>query len=154
MEKTVVLFKPDAINRGVVGEIIERFENKGLKIAGTKMMHLNDAIIDEHYSHLIGKPFYPAYKEFMKTAPVLAMVLEGNNAVAVVRTMAGPTAGPEAAPGTIRGDYSMSQGYNIIHASDSPETAEKELKRFFSDEEVFDYKKVDWEVIYAEDERK
>jgi nucleoside-diphosphate kinase len=154
MEKTLVLFKPDAINRGVVGEIIERFENKGLKIVGTKMISLNDAILDEHYSHLVGRPFFEPYKKFMKKAPVLAMVLEGNNAVAVMRMMAGPTSGPDAPPGTIRGDYAISKGYNIIHASDSPETAEIEVKRFFKKEEIFEYERVDWEVVYAEDERK
>lgn len=153
MEKTLILFKPDAINRGVVGEIIERFENKGLKIVGTKMIHLDDTILDEHYAHLVGRPFFGGVKEFMMKAPVLAMVWEGNGAVAVVRTMAGPTAGPEAAPGTIRGDYSISKGHNIIHASDSVESAQTEIARFFKPEEVFEYEKVDWDMIYAEDEK-
>ncbi len=154
MEKTVVLFKPDAINRGVVGEIIDRFENKGLKMVGAKMMALDKTIIDEHYSHLTDKPFYPSYRDFMQKAPVLILALEGNDAVSVVRMMAGPTSGPEAGPGTIRGDYSISKGYNIVHASDSVEAAENELKRFFKDEELFEYQRADWEMVYAEDERK
>lgn len=154
MEKTLILFKPDAINRGVVGEIIERFENKGLKIVGVKMISLSDAMLDEHYAHLVGREFFEPYKKFMKKAPVLAMILEGNNAVAVMRNMAGPTAGLDAPPGTIRGDYSLSHGYNIIHASDSIETAEVEIKRFFKKDEVFEYERVDWEMVYAEDERK
>jgi len=154
MEKTLVIFKPDALNRGVIGEIIERFENKGLKIVGLKMKHLDDPVLDEHYAHLKDKPFFAAYKKFMMRAPSLVMALEGNRAVEVVRAMAGPTYGIEAAPGTIRGDYSMSQGYNIIHASDSLEAADKEIKRFFEASEIFSYQRVDWEVIYAEDERK
>jgi len=153
MEKTLILFKPDAINRGVVGEIIARFENKGLKIVGTKMIGLDEAILDEHYSHLTDKPFFGNVKKFMMKAPVLAMIWEGNGAVSVVRIMAGPTAGPEALPGTIRGDYSMSKGHNIIHASDSVESAKEEIARFFKPEEVFEYEKVDWDMVYEEDER-
>lgn len=153
MEKTLVLFKPDAINRGIVGEIIDRFENKGLKIVGAKMMLLTDTLLDEHYAHIADKPFFAPYKDFMKRAPVLALALEGNNAVAAVRSMAGPTASLEADPGTIRGDYSMSKGYNIVHASDSSETAQKEVARFFKKEEIFDYERVDWDVVYAQDER-
>jgi nucleoside-diphosphate kinase len=153
MEKTLVIFKPDAVNRGVLGEIIERFENKGLKIVALKMKHLDDPILDEHYAHLKDKSFFGAYKKFMMRAPSLVMILEGNRAIEVVRAMAGPTFGVEAAPGTIRGDYSMSQGYNIIHASDSPETAGKEIKRFFAPDEIFTYQRVDWDVIYSEDER-
>lgn len=153
MEKTLVLFKPDAINRGIVGEIIERFENKGLKIVGAKMMQLDDAIINEHYSHIANKPFFPPYKDFMKRAPVFALVLEGNNAVMAVCAMSGPTRGLEALPGTIRGDYSMSQGYNIVHRSDSKEAAKEEIARFFQKNEIFDYQRVDCDVVYAQDER-
>jgi len=153
MEKTLVLFKPDAINRGVVGEILERFENKGLKIVGAKMMQLDDAIINEHYSHIADKAFFPPYKDFMKRAPVLALILEGNDAVRVVCTMSGPTRGLEAMPGTIRGDYSMSQGYNIVHRSDSKETAKEEIARFFKKDEIFDYVRVDYDVVYAQEEK-
>lgn len=153
MERTLVFFKPDAINRGIVGQILSRFENKGLKIVGMKLVQLSDAIIEEHYAHHKNKPFFADYKKFMARAPVLLMLLEGNNAVSIVRNMAGPTTGYEAPPGTIRGDFSISRGYNIIHASDSVETAEKEIARFFNSEEILPYERVDWEVIYSEDER-
>lgn len=153
MEQTLVFFKPDAINRGIIGQILARFENKGLKIAGMKMQILSEELVDEHYAHHKDKDFFPKYKAFMRRAPVLMMVLEGNNAVSVVRQMAGPTTGFEAPPGTIRGDFSMSRGYNIIHASDSVETAQVEIPRFFKTEEIMPYERVDWEVIYSEDER-
>jgi len=153
MERTLVIIKPDGINRSIAGEIIHRFERKGLKIVGLKMMHLSDELLDEHYEHHKGKPFFQKLKDFMKSAPALLVVLEGNNAVEVVRIMAGPTRGYEALPGTIRGDYSISQQHNIVHASDAPETAEKEIKRFFADEEIFPYKRIDWEMVYAVDER-
>src|SRR3990167_3355563 len=129
MEKTLVIFKPDALNRGVIGEIIERFENKGLKIVGLKMKHLDDPVLDEHYAHLKDKPFFVAYKKFMMRAPSLVMALEGNRAVEVVRAMAGPTYGVEAAPGTIRGDYSIRQRNKIIHTYAPLSTTGKEKKR-------------------------
>jgi len=153
MEKTLVIVKPDGVNRGITGEVIHRFERKGLKIIGMKMSHLNDEILDMHYEHHKSKPFFQKLKEFMKSAPSLLIVLEGNNAVEIVRMMAGPTRGYEALPGTIRGDYSMSQQHNIIHASDAPETAEKEIARFFHESELFPYKRIDWEMVYAVDER-
>ena len=117
------------------------------------MDHLSNEILDMHYEHHKDKPFFEKLKNFMRSAPSLLIVLEGNNAIEIVRKMAGPTRGYEADPGTIRGDYSMSQQHNIIHASDSDESAEKEIKRFFSEKEIFPYKRVDWEMIYAVDER-
>ncbi len=153
MQQTLVIIKPDGVNRGIIGEIIHRFERKGLKIVGIKMEHLSDTKLDIHYEHHKGKPFFERLKKYMKSAPTILMILEGNNVVEVVRHMAGPTRGYEALPGTIRGDYSLSQSNNIVHASDSVESAEAEIKRFFKPDEIFSYKKIDWEMIYAEEER-
>ncbi len=152
MERTLVLIKPDAVQRSLLGEIIGRFEKKGLKILGLKMMELEDIVLDEHYSHLVGKPFFPKIKEFMKSTPVVAMVLEGVDAVNAVRIIVGPTKGREADAGSIRGDLSMSIQTNVVHASDSLENAQAEIKRFFRDEEIFSYQKVDLSFVYSEDE--
>lgn len=153
MEKTLVIMKPDAVNRGIVGEVLHRFERKGLKIVGMKMTHLKDEILDVHYAHHKDKPFFERIKNFMKSAPSLLIVLEGNDAIEVVRKMAGPTKGSEALPGTIRGDYSMSTQNNIVHASDSKKTAEEEIWRFFNEDEIFPYQRIDWEMVYSVDER-
>ena len=152
-EKTLVLLKPDALQRNLLGKIIERFEQKGLKIIGLKMMQLSDVLLDEHYAHHKDKPFFAGLKSFMKEFPVVAMALEGLEAVSVVRGMCGPTQSRQAPPGTIRGDFSMSRQANILHTSDSVENAEKEVWRFFNQDEIFDYKKVDFNQIYVEDER-
>lgn len=153
MERTLIILKPDAINRALVGEVIHRFERKGLKIIALKMIHLTDKILEDHYSHLVAKPFFKSIKEFMKKTPSVVMVLEGRKCVDVVRKMAGVTEGTDALPGTIRGDFSLSVQNTIIHASDSPETAKKEIKRFFSDGEIFQYGKVDTEMIYSDSEK-
>ena len=152
-ERTLIIIKPDAVNRTIIGEVIHRFERKGLKIVGMKMAHLDEKTLDDHYSHHKGKPFYPGLVKFMMTCPSLLVVLEGNNAVDVVRKLAGETHGAKAQPGTIRGDYSLSQQCNSVHASDSVENSENEIKRFFSDDELFKYSRIDTEMIYAEDER-
>lgn len=152
-ERTLIIIKPDAVNRTIVGEIIHRFEAKGLKIAGMKMAHLDEKTLGEHYSHHKGKPFYKELIKFMMHTPSLLMVLEGNKVVDIARKMSGPTHGAEALPGTIRGDYSLSQQCNVIHASDSVEIAKKEIKRFFDDDEVFDYERIDTEMIYSAEER-
>lgn len=154
MEKTLILLKPDALQRNLVGDIINRFERKGLKIVGLKMLKISDAIIKEHYSHHVDKPFFGTLKKFMQSDPVIAIALEGLEAVAAIRLIVGATKGRVADAGTIRGDFSMSQSHNIIHASDSPENGEAEIKRFFNADELFDYKKADFELVYAEDERK
>ena len=153
MQQTLVIVKPDGVNRGIVGEVVHRFERRGLKIVGMKMVHLSDKLLDEHYEHHKSKPFFDKLKNFMKSAPSLLLVIEGNNVIEIVRGMAGPTRGYEAPSGTIRGDYSISQQHNIVHASDAPETAEKEIKKFFRDEEIFSYQRIDWEMVYAVDER-
>ncbi|MFA5745494.1 MAG: nucleoside-diphosphate kinase [archaeon] len=153
MERTLIIFKPDALNRALVGEILHVFERKGLKVVGMKMTHLNDDILDEHYSHLKDKPFFGRIKKFMKSAPSILCVLEGNNVISVVRNLVGVTRGYEASSGTIRGDYSLSGQCNIIHASDSLVSADIEIARFFKDDELFDYEKIDLNYIYAEDEK-
>ncbi len=152
MEKTLVLLKPCTLQRGLIGEVVSRFEKKGLRIAGMKMMQLDERILNEHYAHLSQKPFFQIVKDSMKAAPVIALCLEGINAVEVVRTITGATNGRKAAPGTIRGDFSMSGQENIVHASDSLETAEVELKRFFKPEEIFDYRPATFDYLYSKDE--
>src|ERR1700722_12529774 len=132
MEQTVVLVKPDGVQRGLVGEIVGRFERKGLKLASIKMISLTDAILDEWYSHHKDKPFFPGLKSYMKSYPVVAMLWEGIEVVATVRTLIGITKAREAAPGTIRGDFAMSQQYNLIHASEDVMSAEKERKLIFT----------------------
>lgn len=141
LERTVVLVKPDAVQRGMIGEIIHRFERKGLHLLGLKMMQLDDATVEQHYAHHLDKPFFPGLKSFMQSSPIIAMVWQGPQAVAVVRTLVGPTKGHEAAPGTIRGDFTIEASHNAIHASDAVETAAAEIERFFKPSELFDYSK-------------
>ena len=152
MEQTLIILKPCTVQRGLIGEIISRFEKKGLFIRGIKMMQLTDELLDEHYSHLKDKPFFGKIKEAMEICPVVVMCLEGVDAVSVVRSLVGATNGRTAQPGTIRGDYSMSVQENIVHASDSNETAAIELNRFFKKEEIFGYDHKLLLNIYAVDE--
>ena len=152
LEKTLVILKPCTLQRGLVGEIIRRFERKGLRLAGMKMMQLSDELLSEHYAHLAEKPFFQRVKDSIMASPVIVCCVEGVEAIQAVRALAGSTNGRKAAPGTIRGDYSMSFQENIVHASDSPETAEAELKRFFKPEEIFDYKQATFGYLYACDE--
>lgn len=149
MERTLVIIKPDALQRNLIGEIISRFERKGLKIIGCKMMRLDDAVLAEHYAHHKNKSFFEVLKEFMKHSPVIVLALQGTGAVEGVRLVTGQTKGIEADAGTIRGDLAMSN-QNLVHASDSKEAAEAEIKRFFQKEELFDYKKLDESMIYEE----
>lgn len=153
-ERTLVLLKPDALQRNLLGEIIHRFERRGLKIIGMKMMSLDEAILKEHYAHLKDKPFFKGIQDFMSSYPVVAMAISGIKAVSIVRTMAGPTKGYEAPAGTIRGDFSMSTQSNLIHASDPAENPELEVTRFFKPEELFSYKKIDFDMLYGADECK
>lgn len=131
MERTLVLLKPDAVQRGLIGSIITRFEQKGLKIVGMKMMTISPDLAAQHYEAHRERPFYPGLVKFMTSSPVIAMALEGNGAIGITRTMMGATFGADAAPGTIRGDFGVSRSYNLVHGSDSPEAAERELKLFF-----------------------
>ncbi|MBT5876857.1 MAG: nucleoside-diphosphate kinase [Candidatus Latescibacteria bacterium] len=153
LERTLILIKPDAIQRGLMGEIASRFEAKGLKIAGCKMMQLDNAILDAHYVHLTDKPFYPRLQEFMSATPVIAMCLEGFEAVDAVRELCGVTNSRKAAPGTIRGDLGMSMQCNLVHASDSTESAVDEVARFFQPNELYSYSGALDTVVYADDER-
>lgn len=152
MEKTLIIFKPSSIERGLVGDILKRFQQKGLVIAGLKMMQLNETILREHYAHLVDRPFFPLLLKSMMATPVIVMCLKGRDAIKVVRLMTGATNGREALPGTIRGDFSMSGQENIIHASSSPEDAEVEVKRFFADDEIFDWMPSSKPFIYSPDE--
>lgn len=152
MQKTLVLLKPDAIQRGLVGEITTRFERKGLKMIGLKMMSLDEAVLREHYAHIADQPFFPGVANFMKSSPVIAMCWEGLEAVDAVRLITGITKAREADAGTIRGDFAMSISCNVIHASDTIETAEKELPRFFNPDELHEYYKSEYVHVYNEEE--
>lgn len=154
MERSVILVKPDGVQRGLIGEIIHRFERKGLKLVGLKMISLSDAILDEWYVHHKDKPFFGGLKSYMKSYPVVAMLLEGKDAVATVRKMIGVTLARDAEPGTIRGDFAMSQQYNLVHASESTDTAKKEQSLIFSKDEIFEWDKKDLQNVYLEDELK
>lgn len=154
MEKTVVLVKPDGVQRGIIGEIIHRFERKGLRLAALKMISLDDALLDEWYSHHKDKPFFPGLKAYMKSYPVAAMVWEGVDAVATIRKMIGVTKAREAEPGTIRGDFAMSQQYNLIHASENSEIAHREISLMFAESEIYEWNKADYEHIYIDEEKK
>lgn len=141
IESTLILFKPDAVAKNIVGTVLSRFENEGFKIRGLKMMRLSDEILAEHYSHISDKPFFPSVRGFMQETPVIALVLEGDNVISQVRDLLGPTDSKEAAAGTIRGDFGDKEGdakmRNVCHASDGPEAAEAEIKRFFGESEIF-----------------
>ncbi len=152
MERTLVLLKPGIVMRGLMGEIITRFERKGLRIVGMKMMQMSDELLSQHYSHLVNKPFFPLLCRSMQASPVVALCLEGREAVRVVRAMAGATNGRDAAIGTIRGDYSMSNQQNVVHASDGTRVALEEIARFFDADELFDLGEINLNVLYAADE--
>lgn len=152
MEKTLVILKPSCVQRALIGEVISRFEKKGLRLAGMKMIQLNDIILNEHYAHLKDKPFFQRVKDSMQACPVVVQCWEGLDATKVVRTLIGITNGREAAVGTIRGDFSVSLQENIVHASDSAESAKVELRRFFVEEEILDYKLSVLANLYASSE--
>ena len=152
MEHSIVLVKPDGVQRGLIGEIIHRFERKGLKLVGIKMISLDDAILDEWYAHHKDKPFFGGLKDYMKSYPVVAMLWEGKSAVSTIRKMTGVTLARAAEPGTIRGDFAMSQQYNLIHASESVEIAKKEEALMFSESEVFSWQKLDHPHVYTNEE--
>lgn len=150
IQKTLVLLKPDALQRDLLGEIIRRFELKGLKIVGLKFIRLTDAMLDEHYAHLADKPFFASLKSFMMQTPVVGLVLEGYDAVEAVRKVVGATNPRAADAGTIRSDFSMNVPSNLIHASDSAENAAVEVKRFFLESEIFQYEKITDKFIFGE----
>jgi len=138
-ETTLILLKPDAVTKGLCGNVLQRFEKDGFKIRGAKMQTLSNEKLAEHYSHIAELPFFPDIVEFMQSSPVIAVALEADNAIQRVRDLLGPTNSADAAPGTIRGDLGVDMMVNVVHASDSPESAAAELKRFFNEGEIFDY---------------
>lgn len=152
MERTLVILKPGCLQRGLAGEIISRFEKRGLKLVAMKMVQLDEEVLNLHYAHLADKPFFQWVKDGMMAAPVILCCWEGYSAVQVVRDMAGATRASKAVPGTIRGDYSMSSQENIVHTSDSPENAAVELERFFCESDYCDYASPLDPFKYAPDE--
>jgi nucleoside-diphosphate kinase len=139
IETTLVLLKPDCLAHRHCGNVISRFEAAGLDIVGCKMMVLADSVLAEHYAHVMDRPFYPDLKSFMQSSPVIVLALSGENAVALVRDLMGPTDSRKAAKGTIRGDFGEDTMINVVHGSDSPENAALELKRFFAENELFEF---------------
>ena len=142
MERTLVIIKPDAVQRRLIGRILTRFEDKGLKIVAMKLMRVAAELAKKMYGEHEGKDFYEPLLEFVTACPVVAIVLEGLDAVSIVRTLIGPTFGPDAPAGTIRGDFGGSRRYNLVHGSDSPTSAEREIGIFFQAEELADYELV------------
>lgn len=149
-EQSLIIIKPDAIQRDLVGEIIGRFERKGLKIDGIKMMTLEDAMLEAHYAHIADKPFFSGIKDFMKSSPVVVMALSGIGAVSAIRTIVGPTKAFEAPAGTIRGDLAMSIQSNVVHASEDVDAGVQEVSRFFKAEELFTYGKPGQTLVYSD----
>jgi nucleoside-diphosphate kinase len=151
-EQTLVLIKPDAIQRALLGEILHRFERKGLKVIGLKMVQMDDVLAMAHYGKYADKPFFAGLKDFMSSAPIVAIALSGINAIKVVRLLVGATKGYEAAPGTIRGDFAMSMQSNLVHASDPAESPKEEVDRFFKSNELFSYQKINFSYLHSKDE--
>lgn len=141
MERTFLMVKPDGVQRNLIGEIVAKFEKKGFKLVGSKLMIIDEKLAERHYQEHVGKPFFGDLVSFITSGPVFAMVWEGNNVVSTARTMMGKTNPAEAAVGTIRGDYGLSVGMNIIHGSDSLESADREINLFFREEELIAYNK-------------
>lgn len=152
MEQSVVIVKPDGVQRGLIGEVIHRFERKGLKLVGIKMISLDTELLEKWYVHHKDKPFFPGLRDYMKSYPVVAMLWQGHEAINTIRIMTGITKSRDADPGTIRGDFGMSQQYNLIHASENKEAADKEKGLMFEDSEIFDWSKTGHEHIYLPDE--
>ena len=148
MERTFVMVKPDGVQRGIAGKVIWRFEEKGLKLAAAKLMTIDAELAAKHYGEHRGKPFYEKLVNFITSGPVLAMVWEGEDAISVVRTVVGKTNPKEAGPGTIRGLFGMTTGRNIIHASDSEVSAEREINLFFQKNEIQEYQRIDETWLY------
>lgn len=153
MERTLIILKPDAIQRGLVGQITQRLEQKGLKLIGLKMVRLDSALLKAHYAHIVDKPFYKGIEDFMQSSPVVVMAWQGFECVNSVRLIVGATNPRLADAGTIRGDFAIGQGRNLIHASDSKVNGEEEISRFFEDSEIFDYEKSEFAHIYELYER-
>lgn len=151
-ERTLILFKPDAVQRALCGELLGRIENKGLKVVGLKMLQVTPDMAKQHYAEHVEKPFYPGLEEFITSGPIVAVAVEGPHAIPTMRTLMGATNGSEAAPGTIRGDFGCSRQMNLVHGSDGPEAAAKELGIYFNDDELFSYNQLTTSVLKADDE--
>ena len=150
LERTFVMVKPDGVQRALVGTIVERFERKGFKLAAGKLIRISPELASVHYGEHVGKPFYEKLMNFITSGPVFAMVIEGSNAVEAVRILVGKTNPQDAAPGTIRHDLGQTTGRNLIHASDSLASAEREMSIFFNPEEILDYERIDEVWLYEE----
>ena len=148
IQKSFVMMKPDAVQRRLMGKILSRFEEKGLQIVAVKLMQIDEDLAKTHYGEHAEKPFFPSLVEYITSSPALAMVIEGEEAITTIRKLVGATNPLEADLGTIRGDYGMDTGRNIIHASDSPASAEREIGLFFSEDEICDYQIIDNNLIY------
>ncbi|MCC6424506.1 MAG: nucleoside-diphosphate kinase [Phycisphaerales bacterium] len=148
MERTLIIFKPDAVQRGLCGRILSRFEQKGLQVVGLKLMQIHRALAEKHYESHKGKGFYDGLLNFMTSSPVVVLALEGKDAIAIARKMMGATFGSKAEPGTIRGDFGVSNSFNLIHGSDSPEAATRELGLFFKEGELVDWKPANQGWVY------
>jgi nucleoside-diphosphate kinase len=148
VERTFVMIKPDGVARGLAGEIISRCEEKGLKLVAARLVRVTEAQVMDQYRDHAGKPFFPSLKAYIMSGPCLSMVWEGRNAVAVVRRLIGATNPAEAAPGTIRGDLGLDTGRNLVHASDSPESAVREIRIHFTEKDLVEYRRVDEPVLY------
>jgi len=142
------MVKPDGVQRGLVGDIVARFERRGLKIVAMKMIRVSDDLAKKHYAEHAAKPFFPSLVGFITSGPVVAMVIEGKDAAPIVRSMNGATNPANAGPGTIRGDFALETGRNVIHASDSPESAKREISLYFDKSEIVDYKRIDEQWLY------
>ncbi|MCC5785726.1 MAG: nucleoside-diphosphate kinase [Phycisphaerales bacterium] len=148
METTLIILKPDAVQRGLMGRIISRFEDKGLQVVGSKMMQISQDLAATHYEAHKERPFYKGLVSFMTSSPVLVLAIRGNDAIAISRKMMGATFGSKAEPGTIRGDFGVSNSFNLIHGSDSPEAAERELSLFFKQGEVLSFERAGDAWVY------
>lgn len=148
IERTFIMVKPDGVQRNLIGEIVARFEKKGFQLVGAKLMQVSRELAERHYAEHKERPFFGELVDFITSGPVFAMVWEGENVIATARQMMGKTNPQEAAPGTIRGDYGLTVGKNVIHGSDSPESAEREIRLFFKEEELVDYSKLMNQWIY------
>ena len=137
LQTTLILLKPDTVSNNRCGEVLKRFEDAGFTIRGLKLLQLDDALLQEHYAHIASRPFFPEVVDFMKKTPVVALALSGESVIEKVRGLLGPTDSRKAEKGTLRGDFGVDSMVNVAHASDSPEAAEAELKRFFKDGEIF-----------------
>jgi len=152
-ERSLILFKPDAVQRRLCGELLSRIEKRGLKLVGLKMLQVTKELSAQHYAEHVEKPFYPLLEEFITSGPVVALVVEGPEAITVMRTMMGSTNGRDSAPGTIRGDLGLSRQMNLIHGSDGPEAAAREIPIYFKPEELVEYETTLADWVCADDEK-